>query len=121
MKRVFTCVGFSMAVALFVLCFIKPEYILILTVGLAVLFAVSLALPKFRQAVVLPLSLASAVTACLLYVGLTSLYVQPVQALDATTADCTFYATDIGAVTSNSKGYCVKVTHINGEKTNFKA
>lgn len=121
MKRVFTCVGFSMAVALFVLCFIKPEYILILTVGLAVLFAVSLALPKFRQAVVLPLSLASAVTACLLYVGFISLYVQPVQALDATTADCTFYATDIGAVTSNSKGYCVKVTRINGEKTNFKA
>ena len=119
MKRVFACVGFSMAVALVVLCFVKPEYILILTVGLTVLLAVSLVLPKFRQAVVLPLSLASAVTACLLYVGFTGLCVQPVQALDGTTAECTFYATDIGAVTSNSKGYCVKVTQMNGEKTNF--
>ncbi|MGN0515690.1 hypothetical protein, partial [Eubacterium sp.] len=113
MKRVFACVGFSMAVALVVLCFVKPEYILILTVGLTVLLAVSLVLPKFRQAVVLPLSLASAVTACLLYVGFTGLCVQPVEALDGTTAECTFYATDIGSVTSNSKGYCVKVTQMN--------
>ena len=47
-----------MATTLFALCFIKYEYIFLLTVGLAVVFIASLIMPNLSQAVVVPLSLA---------------------------------------------------------------
>lgn len=110
-----------MAIALFALCFVKFEYAILLTVGLAVLLAASLIVPKIRQAVVIPLSLSSAVAACLLFVAVTNIVVQPVKSLENTSSLCSFYVTDCGKITDNSKGYTVKIIQRDDEKVNIKA
>lgn len=92
-----------MAIALFALCFVKSEYTIWLTLGLAVLLAVSLIVPKIRQAVVIPLSLSSAVAACLLFVAVTNIVVQPVKSLENTSAMCSFYVTDCGKTVGEYK------------------
>ena len=110
-----------MATALFALCFVKFEYIILLTVGLATLLVVSLIVPKIRQAVVIPLSLSSAVAACLLFVAVTNIVVQPVKSLENTSASCSFYVTDCGKITDNYKEYTAKITQIDDESVNVKS
>lgn len=110
-----------MAIALFALCFVKSEYTIWLTVGLAVLLAVSLIVPKIRQAVVIPLSLSSAVAACLLFVAVTNIVVQPVKSLENTSALCSFYVTDCGKTVGEYKEYTAKIIQADDEKVNVKA
>lgn len=110
-----------MATTLFALCFIKYEYIFLLTVGLAVIFIASLIMPNFRQAVVVPLSLASAVFACLLFVATTQTTVEPVRSLENQTAECEFYVIDNGTVGDRSKTYSAKIVKMDGKDVNFKS
>lgn len=110
-----------MATVLFSLCFIdNAEFLLILIAGLAVLLAASLAIPKFRQAVVVPLSLASALFACLLFVVFTNSFVQNVRALDGTSADCSFYVIDEGEESQDSNVYTAKVFSANNVECDVK-
>ena len=110
-----------MATTLFALCFIKYEYIFLLTVGLAVIFIASLIMPKYRQAVVVPLSLASAVFACLLFVATTETTVEPIKSLENQTSECEFYVIDNGTVGDRSKTYSAKIVKMDGKDVNFKA
>lgn len=110
-----------MATTLFALCFVKYEYIFLLTVGLAVIFIASLIMPNFRQAVVVPLSLASAVFACLLFVATTETTVEPVKSLENQTAECEFYVIDNGIVGDRSKTYSAKIVKMDGKDVNFKS
>lgn len=110
-----------MATTLFALCFVKYEYIFLLTVGLAAIFIASLIMPNFRQAVVVPLSLASAVFACLLFVATTETTVEPVKSLENQTAECEFYVIDNGVVGDRSKTYSAKIVKLDGKDVNFKS
>ena len=110
-----------MATTLFALCFIKYEYVFLLTVGLVVIFIASLIMPNFRQAVVVPLSLASAVFACLLFVATTQTTVEPVRSLENQTAECEFYVIDNGTVGDRSKTYSAKIVKMDGKDVNFKS
>ncbi len=110
-----------MATALFTLCFVKFEYATILIIGLATLLVASLVVPKIRQAVVIPLSLSSAVAACLLFVVLTNVAVQPVKSLENTSSPCLFYVTDCGKITDSYKEYTAKIIQINDENVKVKA
>ena len=112
MKRVFAHIGFSVAVTLFALCFIKIDYIYSITAGLTVILIVSLAISKYRQAIAVPLCLSSAVFACLLFLFVFSLKAAPALSLDGKEADFTFYITALPQFDGDRYIYTVKTSKI---------
>ena len=112
MKRVFSHIGFSVAVTLFALCFIKVDYIYSIAAGLTVLLIVSLAISKYRQAIAVPLCLSSAVFACLLFLFVFSLKAAPALSLDGKEADFTFYITALPQFDGERYIYTVKTSKI---------
>ena len=96
MKRVFAHIGFSMAVTLLAVQLLPDRLWVGITAGLAVLFAVSLCLKKYRQAVTVPLCFGSALFACLLLIFSVSAIAQPQLALDGERCETSFYLLDSG-------------------------
>ena len=96
MKRVFAHIGFSMAVTLLAVQLLPDRLWVGITAGLAVLFAVSLCLKKYRQAVTVPLCFGSALFACLLLIFSVSAIAQPQLALDGERCETSFYLLDAG-------------------------
>lgn len=96
MKRAFAHIGFSFAVTLLVANLLSVNIRIPITIGLAVLFAASLAIKRYRQACSVPLCLGSAFFACLLLLFVTSAVLVPQLNLDGKNADVTLYLTDSG-------------------------
>lgn len=112
MKRIFAHIGFSVAVSLVVLNLIGIEYTFAITVGLAVIFAASLVLPKFRQAMVVPVCVGSAIFACLIFMCNYYGTVAPQQELSHKTVNASFYIIDVCEMDEDSYNYIVKTTEI---------
>ncbi len=94
MKRVFTVLGFSLALTLIVLNFINIKYILTVTIGLAAVLAASLFLDKYRKSFVFPLALSACLAACLLMLFQIYTVVQPQLKMDGKSAEVMLYATE---------------------------
>lgn len=123
MKRVFSHIGFSAAVTLIVLNLIDTEYVLIISAGLAVLFAASLFIKKYRQALTVPICVGSALFACLIFLSVYNLTVVPELQLDGKSADVSFYIISVPEQTESGYTYTVKTTEIgmDGAVQNIKA
>lgn len=94
MKRAFAVLGFSLAVSLLVLNLISLKYIFILLIGLAALLVASLLIDRYRNALVIPLSLGASLLACVLMIFNMYAVAQPQLALDDKGSEIVFYATE---------------------------
>ncbi len=112
MKRVFAHIGFSAAVTLIVLNLIGAEYVLIISAGLAVIFAASLLIRKYRQALTVPICVGSALFACLIFLIVFNSAVVPELQLDGKSADVSFYIVSVPEQTKSGYTYTVKTTSI---------
>ncbi len=114
MKRVFAHIGFSAALTLLVLNLTPMKYVHIITIGLAALLLVSLGLPKFRQAKVVPICMGAAFFACLVLLGGYYGSVQPQLQLDDKTVQTEFYIVDVPEISeSGDYIYTVKTVSVN--------
>ncbi len=122
MKRVFTHIGFSCAVTLVVLNIISVKSIPIITVGLTVLFAVSLALKSFRQSLTLPVCFGAALFSCLLFTCVYYSVTEPAIALSGKSAEISCYMIDLPSYQNSSYSYIVKAKSIplDGAPQNIK-
>lgn len=113
MKRVFAHIGFSFAVTLVILNFLKIEAVLAVLAAISALFVFSLVIPKTRNAVAVPLCLLCSVLACaLISVNYYCNYL-PQTELSDKSAQVEFYITDIEEETSSGKyAYTVKTSQI---------
>lgn len=98
MKRAFAHIGFSTAVTLLVANLVAAKILILISIGLAVLFAASLILVRYRKAIVLPLCLGSSLLACVLCIFVMSTVAQPQLAMDGQRADVQMYVTDDGSL-----------------------
>ncbi|MGN0532506.1 MAG: ComEC/Rec2 family competence protein [Eubacterium sp.] len=98
MKRAFAHIGFSTAVTLLVANLVTTKILIFISIGLAVLFAASLILVRYRKAIVVPLCLGSALLACVLCIFVMSTAAQPQLAMDGQRADVQLYVTDDGGL-----------------------
>ena len=112
MKRVFAHIGFSSATALIVINMISVSYVPYITAGLAVLFAASLMLKKYRQALALPLCFGSALFACLLFLCVYYSAVVPALSLSGKTGELSFYINDLPKFRKGEYVYIAKATQI---------
>lgn len=113
MKRVFAHIGFSFAVTLIVLNFLKIEAVLAVLAAVSALFVLSLVIPKTRNAVAVPLCLLCSVLACALFSVNYYCNYLPQTELSDKSAQVEFYITDIEEETSSGKyAYTVKTTEI---------
>ncbi len=105
MKRIFAHIGFSFAVALVVLNFLSLKWAIVAFVVLSEAFVICIAIKKTRQAVAVPLCLASAAVAALLYIGCYSSTVGLQQQLYDESADTEFYITDLETTSSSGTSF----------------
>lgn len=120
MKRFFAHIGFSVAITLIVMCLASTKFVIISTIGLAILFIASLCLRYFRSNITVPLCLGASVFACVLLLAYSSFVVAPQRALDHTDGDISFYVVDLED--KNEYGeyvYTAKLT--NGNKVRIKS
>jgi competence protein ComEC len=103
MKRPFAHIGFSCAVTLLFINVFGCEIVIPAMAGLGVLLAISLVIKRYRQAVAVPLTFASALFACLVFLSIHYAVYQPAQLLDGASANSTFYITD--TVINNGSNY----------------
>jgi competence protein ComEC len=112
MKRVFAHIGFSIAIALLVLNVIDTNYIIIIAAGIAVLFIASLLLPKYRQALTLPICFGSALFACLVFLMVYNGSVVPQRELDFKSASTSFYIIDVAEQNDDNYIYTIKTKSV---------
>ena len=112
MKRVFAHIGFSIATTLVVLNLIDIAYIPIILMGLVVIFATSLILQKYRQALTVPVCVMSAIFACVVFLGVYNGDAKPQLQLDGKEANASFYIVDLPKQNGDSYIYTVKTTQI---------
>ena len=112
MKRVFAHIGFSIATTLVVLNLIDIAYIPIILMGLVVIFATSLILQKYRQALTVPVCVMSAIFACIVFLGVYNGDAKPQLQLDGKEANASFYIVDLPKQNGDSYTYTVKTTQI---------
>lgn len=115
MKRVFAHIGFSFAVSLLVLNLVPVNCILILSAGLAVIFIASLLLPKYRQALTVPICIGSALFACFVFSVIYNGAVLSQRELEFESADASFYIIDTAEKSDGSYVYTVKTTAIDSD------
>lgn len=94
MKRVFAHIGFSAALTLFILNFFSVSFARLTLGVLAALFLFSLAVPKIRQAVAVPLCIGSAALSCIVFIAAVQADYAPQQSLDGVSCDTVFYITE---------------------------
>ena len=112
MKRVFAHIGFSMAVTLLILNLISVTYVPLFAAALGMVLIAALLLPKYRQAIAVPLCLGTAVFACLLFLAVYHAVALPASKLAYQTAEATFYLIDLPHQTENGWQYLVKTKSI---------
>lgn len=118
MKRVFAHIGFSMAITLLVLNLIAVRYVIVITIGLAIIFVASLVLSKFRKALTVPLCLGTALVGCFIFMINYGAVVQPQQYLDGKEASISFYYVDIPEADDDEFIYTIKTTNVDLPEAN---
>lgn len=111
-----------MAITLIALNVFLSKNCIIVLMGLAVFFTASLALPKYRQAKVVPVSLGAALFACLLFCFNYYNTYLPQMSLDNKTINTSFYVVDEGEQFGEQYRYVAKTTEIrkDGAPQNIK-
>ena len=112
MKRCFATIGFSSAVTLLVLNVLSFEYVCAVTAALALVFVTSLILPKYRDGAVLPVSLASALFSCLIFICVYKSAAEPAMLLSSKALQTQFYITDLPQRTDSGYLYIAKTKAI---------
>lgn len=105
-----------MAIALLILNLLSLDIALIISAMLAILLIVSIAVPKIRQMVAVPLCLGSALFACLVFMCGNAV-VAPQINLDNETAYSSFYYVDIPEINEESCTYIVKTVNVDSENS----
>lgn len=122
MKRVFAHIGFSMALTLVVLNLIDIAYIPVIIMGLVVILTTSLILKKYRQALTVPVCVASAIFACIVFLGVYNADAKPQLELNEKEAVASFYIVELPECNGDSYTYTVKTEAIelNNSPQNIK-
>ncbi|MBR3149082.1 MAG: ComEC/Rec2 family competence protein [Eubacterium sp.] len=113
MKRIAAVIGFSFGITLFALNFIGYELSKYVGIFLLFVFVTALAVPKYRQAAVVPLCAGTSLLACILFLFSYNGIVEPQLFLDTKSADAVFCITNLGEKTTNGYAYTAKVVSIN--------
>lgn len=111
MKRIFAHIGFSMAVVLIFLN-VFPNMAGYFTGFIIVMLVLSLIIKKYRLALAVPISLGSALLACILFISFTSTADYIVKSLDGKTLVCNAYITDLPEKSNDKYVYKAKVSNI---------
>ncbi|MDE6413250.1 MAG: hypothetical protein K2K42_05090, partial [Eubacterium sp.] len=117
MKRVFAHIGFSFAITLIILNFLKIEAAFVILAIASVAFAISIHLKRTRQSVSVPLSMFSAVLACVIFISNYYTVFLPQKNLDAETVNAEFYIVDLEENKNDSYYYTVKTSFVDKENT----
>ena len=112
MKRYFACIGFSCAIALFVLNIADISLAVPLTAGSAVMFVATMLIPKYRQGKAFPLCFGSVLFACVLFLSVYYGSVVPSRVLGFNEADCAFYIIDVSENAKGGYSYIAKTQEI---------
>ena len=115
MKRVFALIGFTMALTMLVANLVDAYYIFIASIGLTVIFAVSLFLPYFRRNKPFEICLATVIFACFLFLIYHSSVVLPRLELAESEADCRFYVIEHLGSSYTSNSYLARIQCANLE------
>ncbi|MDE5604016.1 MAG: ComEC/Rec2 family competence protein [Eubacterium sp.] len=113
MKRVFAHIGFSFAITLIILNFLKIEAAFVILAIASVAFAISILLKITRQSVSVPLCMFSAVLACVIFISNYYFVFLPQKNLDAEKVNAEFYIVDLEENKNDSYYYTVKTSYIN--------
>lgn len=112
MKRLFAHIGFSCAVSLLVLNLIPFQFVLPILAGLCVLFAAAIMIKKYRQALCVPVCLASAIFSTALFICFYKSSVEPCLMLDGKSSETLLYITSLAQKTANGYAYTAKTIQI---------
>lgn len=112
MKRAFATIGFTFAVTLIILNFLNEKWALAAFTAASVLFVVFISVSKTRKAAVLPVSMLSAVLACIVFVTYCNNVHLPQTVLADKTVDAQIYIVDTEQKTQNGYSYTVKSRNI---------
>lgn len=115
MKRVFAHIGFSFAITLIVLNFLKIEAAFVILAIASVAFAVSVLIRKTRRSLSVPLCMFMAVLACTIFISNYYSSFLPQKSLDAETVKAEFYIVDLEESKNESYYYTVKTLCIDKE------
>lgn len=117
MKRVFAHIGFSFAFTLILLNLVSEKWVPVIFGVTGALFAVSLFIKKYREAVAVPLCLGCAVIACLLFTAVYNGAFLPQQRLDGSRQHISFYISDLEEESESGYIYTVKTKSIGDKGT----
>ncbi|MDE6659706.1 MAG: ComEC/Rec2 family competence protein, partial [Eubacterium sp.] len=115
MKRVFAHIGFSFALTLILLNFLKIEAAFVILAIASVAFAISVLLKRTRQSISVPLCMLSAVLACAIFVSNYYFAFLPQKNLDAETVNAEFYIVDLQEEKNDSYYYTVETSFVDKE------
>ncbi len=115
MKRVFAHIGFSFAITLIVLNFLKIEAAFVILAITGVAFAVSVFIRKTRNSLSVPLCMFMAVLACAVFISNYFCFFLPQKELDAKTVNVDFYIVDLEEKKNDAFVYTVKTSFIDKE------
>lgn len=112
MKRFFAHIGFSCALSLVVINIIPFEFVTPILAGLCILFAASVAIKKYRQALCVPVCLASAIFSTIVFIIFYKSSVEPCLMLDGKSSEALLYITSLAEKTANGYAYTAKTIKI---------
>ncbi len=112
MKRIFACIGFSFALALFAFNVFGVGFVTAASAVTAVVLLLSLLWEKTRREMFVPLCAGSALMAGLLFLFARHTLVMPQLALDGLQTDAVFYITDSGVRSGKGYTYSATVTQL---------
>ncbi len=122
MKRTFALIGFSEALTLLILNLTEIKYIPVIGAALAIIFITTLILPKYRQEMVFPVCLGSALFACILFMSVYYAAYAPSQVLNGKEAIASFYITSLPQKSESGYVYIAKAKTVmfSGAPQNIK-
>lgn len=112
MKRVFAHIGFSFAITLVLLNFLKIEAAFVILAIASVAFAVSVLFRKTRISLSVPLCMFMAVLASVIFVSNYYFSFLPQKSLDSETVTAEIYIVDLEEIKNDSYYYTVKTSYI---------
>ncbi|MDE5995661.1 MAG: ComEC/Rec2 family competence protein, partial [Eubacterium sp.] len=112
MKRVFAHIGFSFAITLIMLNFLKIEAAFVILAIASVAFAVSVLVRKTRRSLSVPLCMFMAVLASVIFITNYYSSVLPQKSLDTETVNAEFYIIDLEESKNDSYYYTVKTSFV---------
>lgn len=117
MKRVFAHIGFSFAITLIILNFLKIEAAFVILAVTSAAFAIFILIKKTRESISVPLCMFSAFLACVIFISNYYSVFLPQRNLDNKIIDSEFYIVDLSECKNDSYYYTVKTSFVNMDKS----